>query len=173
VLLLYNNMDSMKMVQMSSHLHLPPSDLVRAVFSLITSKILLVTTGGSSSATTTNLTEADLAPSTEISLNQSFSHKLIKLKISTLVSTETKEENTATHASVDQDRMISIQAAIVRVMKSRKMLHHNALLAEVVRLLSSLFSPSFASIKLNIEKLIEKEYLKRDEKDSAIYHYLS
>lgn len=36
-----------------------------------------------------------------------------------------------------------------------------------------LFRPSPKMIKRSIGKLIEREYLRRDEEDNALYHYLA
>jgi len=43
---------------------------------------------------------------------------------------------------VEEDRLHQVEAAIVRVMKSRKSLQHNELVAEVTRQLTFRFSPN-------------------------------
>ena len=64
------------------------------------------------------------------------------------------------------------QACIVRVMKDRKILQHAELITEVVKQLSTRFKPSPPAIKQAIERLIEKEYLERDEQDRRKLKYL-
>ena len=63
-----------------------------------------------------------------------------------------------------------IDAAIVRTMKTRKMLSHHLLLAELSKQLK--FSVRNTDVKKRIESLIEREYLERgSEKD--VYKYLA
>lgn len=76
-------------------------------------------------------------------------------------------------ATVEEDRKHLVEAVIVRIMKSRKMLEHNLLVAEVTRHLSSRFQPSPVLIKQRIEKLIEREYLERSQQDRRVYNYLA
>lgn len=63
---------------------------------------------------------------------------------------------------VEQERELALDAMIVRIMKSRRILKHNDLLLEINKL-STLFQPQPKMINKRIESLIERDYLKRDE----------
>jgi cullin 3 len=66
-----------------------------------------------------------------------------------------------------------IEAAVVRIMKARKSMEHNNLIAEVTKQLQSRFVPNPIIIKKRIESLIEREYLERSKNDRKIYNYLA
>lgn len=70
---------------------------------------------------------------------------------------------------MDDDRKFYLQAVIVRVMKARKQLKHNALIEEVITQSKQRFSPSVSVIKKCIEMLIDKQYLQRNSTDEYIY----
>jgi cullin 1 len=78
----------------------------------------------------------------------------------------------ATEKKVATDRSHAIEAAVVRIMKSRKTLTHAELVGEVIKQLS-FFTPDPSVVKRRIEHLIEREYLERDEEDSSKYVYLA
>ena len=80
-------------------------------------------------------------------------------------------ENTATNEKVFQDRIYAVDAAIVRIMKTRKTLRHNLLMAALMEQLKFPFKP--ADIKKRIESLIDRDYMARDEADSQTYKYLA
>lgn len=86
--------------------------------SLIESKLLLASS-------------EQLEGSTEIKLNLDYSNKRTKFKITAALQRETPQEVEHTMSAVDEDRKLYLQAAIVRIMKSRKILKHNALIQEV------------------------------------------
>jgi Cullin protein neddylation domain len=58
--------------------------------------------------------------------------------------------------------LLQIEAAIVRIMKARRVLDHNSIVTEVTRQLSARFLPNPTVIKKRIESLIEREFLERD-----------
>ncbi len=73
---------------------------------------------------------------------------------------------------VEEDRSHTIEACIVRVMKARKTLPHNSLVAEVMNQLQ-FFKPNPKHIKKRIEHLIERDYLERDTADPNIFKYVA
>ncbi|KAL7554184.1 hypothetical protein ACHAWF_017590, partial [Thalassiosira exigua] len=79
----------------------------------------------------------------------------------------------AVPAAVEEDRRHLLEASIVRIMKARKALGHNDLVAEVTRQLSGRFVPSPQFVKKRVESLIEREYLERDETDRRVYRYMA
>jgi len=73
---------------------------------------------------------------------------------------------------VEDDRTVAIEAAIVRIMKTRKQMRHTDLVGEVLKQLQ-FFRPQPKSVKRCIERLIDREYLERDENISSQYRYLA
>jgi cullin 1 len=73
---------------------------------------------------------------------------------------------------VEEDRSVAIEAAVVRIMKARKTLLHQQLVAEVLAQLA-FFRPNPKVIKRRIEALIDREYLERDPDTPNTYKYLA
>ena len=65
-----------------------------------------------------------------------------------------------------QDRQYQIDAAVVRIMKTRKQLSHKLLVAEALQMLK--FPLKAADLKKRIESLIDREYLARDASDQNV-----
>lgn len=108
------------------------------------------------------------------SFNEHFTSKLYKVKIGTVAAQkESEPEKQETRARVEEDRKPEVEAAIVRIMKARRVLDHNGIVAEVSKQLSSRFVPTPALIKKRIESLIEREFLERDANDRKVYKYLA
>jgi len=117
--------------------------------------------------------ESGLTGESVIELNMAFNSKKQRINLNVPLKIEEKSEQKAAEKQIDQDRIIMIQAAIVRVMKARKELDHQNLVAEVIVQLSTRFKPQVSAIKKQIDVLIEKEYMERKEGERNIYVYIS
>lgn len=81
-------------------------------------------------------------------------------------------EETYQKSRVEEDRGMAIEAAIVRVMKSRKMDNYTNVTQEVMTILRQ-FKPDPKIIKKKIESLIDKEFLERDKENPTMLKYLA
>ncbi|XP_065220060.1 cullin-2 [Planococcus citri] len=159
ILLLFESSTSLQCSEIQSTLQLNWEQFLKNCVTLVECKIL-----------TSNTKE--LKPDTVLSLNEKYSNKRTRLRITASLQKETPMETTQTIASVEEDRKLFIQATIVRVMKSRKLLKHNALIQEILSQCSS-FNPSINMIKKCIETLIEKQYMERDRNSRDEYSYIA
>lgn len=88
----------------------------------------------------------------EFSWHSHFTDAKMRIKINQVQLKETKEENKTTHERVAADRHFETQAAIVRIMKSRKTITHAELIAEVIEATLSRGQLQPPEIKENINK---------------------
>lgn len=65
------------------------------------------------------------------------------------------------------------QAAIVRVMKTRKQLTYQLLINEVVEQSKGRFLPSIPQIKKCIDELIDKQYIERSDQEKNVLNYIA
>ncbi|ETN39534.1 uncharacterized protein HMPREF1541_05760 [Cyphellophora europaea CBS 101466] len=111
--------------------------------------------------------------------NSGFTSKFVKIKIAAVMvgssKLENQEERKETQKRIDDERGHAIEAAIVRIMKARKELSHQALMTETIQQLSQRFQPDVGMVKRKIEALIDREYLDRgpDESRPPYYNYLA
>ena len=64
--------------------------------------------------------------------NDKFTNKQLKIKINSVQSRESVEEQKETAEKVFADRQYAVDAAIVRIMKSRKRMEHASLMTELM-----------------------------------------
>lgn len=87
-------------------------------------------------------------------MDLSFSDPKYRIKINQIQAKETKAENQQTHERVAADRNFETQAAIVRIMKSRKTITHAELVSEVITATKSRGVMDPADIKKTIDKCV-------------------
>jgi cullin 3 len=167
VLMLFNNHEKLTYEEILNESDIPERDLIRALQSLAmgkaTQRILIK-----------NPRTKEIESNHEFYVNDSFTSKLHRVKIQTVAAKgESEPERRETRNKVDEDRKHEIEAAIVRIMKSRKRMPHNILVTEVTEQLKSRFLPSPVIIKKRIEGLIEREYLARTPEDRKVYTYVA
>lgn len=160
VILLFNERTSLQFCEIGEQTQLVEKELIRTLQSLADVRLITISEGTDPTKCT-------------YTLNPDFSSKRTKLKITAAVQRETPQDTEQTLSSVDDDRKMYLQAAIVRIMKSRKVLKHNSLMQEVISQSSARFTPSVAMIKKCIEALIDKQYLERREGSKDEYTYMA
>ncbi|KAJ3208796.1 Cullin-4 [Entophlyctis luteolus] len=113
----------------------------------------------------------DVNPDDKFEFNASFENPLYRIKVNSIQMKETVEENKETTEKVFADRQYQVDAAIVRIMKTRKKLTHTLLIAELFEQLK--FPIKAQDLKKRIESLIDREYMERESADSSTYMYLA
>eukprot|EP00930_Biecheleria_cincta_P062765 TRINITY_DN4820_c0_g1_i1.p1 TRINITY_DN4820_c0_g1~~TRINITY_DN4820_c0_g1_i1.p1 ORF type:complete len:762 (+),score=158.73 TRINITY_DN4820_c0_g1_i1:55-2340(+) len=161
VLMLFNKSKDITMQEICEATKIDKEECRRQVLSMTVSrhKVLLHDSTGK-----------DLKDETTLKANEAFTNEKIKVPVS-LIKKEERAGETSAAPEAPMERKHVIDAAIVRIMKSRNRLEHNALLEEVFRQ-CTLFKPQPAQIKSQIEHLINREFLRRDAEKRNIYIYL-
>ncbi|PIO64123.1 cullin family protein, partial [Teladorsagia circumcincta] len=160
VLLCFQTKDSVKLSVISLATGISGDALLRNVRSIVDANILTTAT-------------KDLTDTSELVLNKSLTCKRLRFRLATpqVVKNAEKEAESVSN-TVTHDRKYYMECAIVRIMKTRKVLKHNALISEVVEQTRSRFTPDVAFIKKSIEDLIEKLYIQRTDQNDE-YQYLA
>lgn len=162
VLLMFNHKDEYNYNDILETTKIEPIELKRTLQSLACGKVRVITKEPKSK---------DIDEGDRFMFNEKFKYNLYKIKINQVQLKETHEEQSMTEERVFQDRQYQIDAAIVRIMKTRKKLPHNALVAEIFEHLK--FPVRAHDVKVRIENLIERDYLHRDVDNPTQYSYVA
>ncbi|EKD18714.1 uncharacterized protein L3040_002140 [Drepanopeziza brunnea f. sp. 'multigermtubi'] len=158
VLLLFNEKDknSYEDIFASTQLHADVLDPCLAIF--LKAKVLTMSPDGEKPG-----------PGKIFALNYDFKSKKIRINLNIPVKSEQKQEVDETHKTIEEDRKLLMQSAIVRIMKARKKMKHTQLVSECINQIKTRFIPKIPDIKKCIDILLEKEYLERLDDDELGY----
>ncbi|KAM9308850.1 cullin-2 isoform 2-T2 [Gastrophryne carolinensis] len=162
VLLAFNNSENVAYKELQDSTQMNEKELTKTIKSLLDVKMI-----------NQEPEKEDVDNESLFSLNMNFSSKRTKFKITTPMQKDTPQEVEQTRSAVDEDRKMYLQAAIVRIMKARKLLRHNALIQEVISQSRARFNPSISMIKKCIEVLIDKQYIERSQASADEYSYVA
>ncbi|KAJ3396726.1 hypothetical protein HDU92_002092 [Lobulomyces angularis] len=164
ILLQYNNGISFTWNELLTNTNLSPEILGGQLGSLLKAKVLLICPSTS---------KVGVDKEAKFDLNPDFKSKKIRINFNVPIKSEQKVESDETHKTIEEDRKLLIQAAIVRIMKTRKSLKHLSLMDEVINQLQSRFKPKISDIKKCIDILLEKEYIERSKEQKDQYNYVA
>lgn len=122
VLLLFNEKDELTFEEIKTAIGVEDIEVRRTLQSLACGKARVLNKIPKSK---------DVEDGDKFTYNGDFRHNLYRIKINQIQLKETQEEQEITQERVFQDRQYQIDAAIVRIMKTRKSLTHNILLTEL------------------------------------------
>jgi cullin 1 len=176
ILLQFNGQDALNTKELQVATQLGDNVLINTLRTLLKTKVLLVEPKLADE-------KAAIEPSHTFTLNKLFKTPKGRVKVNINIRVEAEGQGGAGGAggkdpddpmpAVIEERKILIQAAVVRIMKSRKKAKHANLVSEVVTQLQQRFKPQITLIKRCIDILIEKEYLERVENEKDTYSYIA
>jgi hypothetical protein len=96
---------------------------------------------------------------------------LVRVQYPALVTRIATKEAAVARQNVVIDRNGLLDAALVRIMKRRKTLGYQQLVAEVLAQVSRTFKPEARAVKDRLEHLIEREFIERSPQDTSVLFY--
>lgn len=165
ILMLFSNQNSgdLSVEEIQKSLGIPHDQLMNTIIQLIQVNLLILSNG--------SIDEISL--NSVVSLNINYSNSKIKVNINIPPKVEQKKDVEDTFKTIEEDRKMLIQAAIVRIMKANQIMKHVILVGDVISCLSNRFKPSISDIKKCIDILIEKEYLERQADNPEMIRYVA
>merc|ERR1712150_267685 len=140
VLLQYNEADEWTFGQLFENTQIKKEILLQVVVILLRAKLLLMEGSpleAAPSSSGSSIEEGNLKDESRLTLYKGYKNKKLRVNINVPLKAEVKAEQEATHKHIEEDRKLLIQAAIVRIMKTRKTLKHAQLMTEVLNQLTT------------------------------------
>lgn len=172
VLLLFNKLPTWTVERMQDETQIKNELFLQVLCGLLKSK-LITCSEINDDELDDEFKESDIKMTYTIQIAEDFKSKKIKINLNVPLKSVEQKDIEGLHRTIDEDRKMVIQAAIVRTMKARQTLKHALLMQEVIQQLSSRFKPKIPVIKKCIDILIEKEYLERQSNEKDVLRYLA
>ncbi|EFC46686.1 predicted protein [Naegleria gruberi] len=186
VLLLFNDNEKLTYKEIETSTKIPAAELKKNLIQLTKplddgeqyKKVAKVLTVKASEDQQQSTAEGDkkkftISATTIFATNNLFKSRKLKMNAMPPMTKQTEEGASKINQQVEEERKMVVDAVIVRIMKSRKVMTHRDLVLEATSQLQQRFMPAPNLIKKRIENLIEREYLERDENDRQTYKYLA
>lgn len=156
ILDLFNQDDNLSFTDIQTKTNLPTEDLKSNLAALTLGKFKVLKKASNFNGC---INEDDT-----FSVNVNFSSKFKKIKIVNIASNQLP----SVPVVVKEDRNFKLDAAIVRLMKSRKTMDRNRIIEETTALVSPVFSANPESIKARIDSLVEREFVSLNIKSNYV-----
>ena len=162
IILLFNKSDSYTLQKLKEEARLNDNTLKSHLIPFFNpkQKLLLKQSSGKS------LGEDEL-----ITLNLGFNSAGLRISFIPKKVKKTETADKEDEKAIENERRFILDSVIVRILKGRRQIKHQELLTEVIRQVVH-FKPQPPMIKSQIESLIQREFITRDEKDKNLYIYL-
>jgi len=160
VLNLFNDRDTATLAEVRDELRLSNEDAARTLHSLACAKYALLRKSPAGNT---------VAATDVFQFNAAFENRARRIKMVMPPMDEKKK----VIADVASDRRYVIDAAIVRIMKSRRTMQHQQLVLECVSQLAHSFKPDLKVVKMRIEDLIAREFMQRDADNPSVFQYIA
>ncbi|KAL4554120.1 hypothetical protein LXL04_039760 [Taraxacum kok-saghyz] len=161
VLSLFNSSDLLSYDKIKTQLDLPDKTVARLLHSLSCTRYKILLKDPNTKT---------LSPTDYFKFNSKFTSSKSTIKIPL---PRVDDESKKATVDVVKERPFVIEASIVRIMKTKRVLLYQQLVIECIEQLKDQFKPDRKAIKKKLEDLITRDYLERDKQDPNLIRYLA